>query len=185
VPDTPSAPPDPYEYGFDVAQRRRQSLPELPAKPHRRRGPSRDTWKWTLGALAVVTAVAVGRGVQATHTSALKADCTRAQVKVGEKSVVSRGGGLLHWSATGARGLRYVVAVDAKTVTVAGNVATAVPATGTAGQASRVQTMGGGCLGHGAFGMLLPAGTYPVTLFRIDGGTATVLAQTQVKVTPA
>jgi hypothetical protein len=75
------------------------------------------------------------------------------------------------------------VAINASTVTVAGQVATAQPASGSAGQASRVQMMGHGCLGHGVFGVLLPAGTYPVTLFRIDGTAATDVAHTSLRVT--
>ncbi|MDQ1684354.1 MAG: hypothetical protein QOC82_1091 [Frankiaceae bacterium] len=186
MPDEPSAPPpDPYEYGFDVAQRRRQPLPEMPEEPRRRFGGiSRDTWKWTLGALAVLTTIAITRGVQATREGSLKPNCGRFQVKVAEHSVVSRGGQLLRWSATSAPGVRYVVAVNATSVTLEGTVATAVPAVGAAGQASRLETMGRGCLGRGSFGVLLPPGTYPVTLFRVDGSAVRPVASTTVKVTP-
>jgi hypothetical protein len=75
--------------------------------------------------------------------------------------------------------------VNATSVTLDGAVATAVPARGAAGQASRLQTMGHGCLGHGAFGVLLPPGTYPVTLFRVDAsGSVAPAASTTVRVTP-
>lgn len=187
MPDAPAEPPpDPYEYGFEVAQRQRQPLPEIPEEPRRGFGGrfGRDTWKWTLGALAVLTAVAITRGVQDTRAGSLDPNCGRVQVKVAEHSVVSRGGQLLRWSATAAPGVRYVVAVNARTVTVAGDVATAVPATGAVGQASRLQTMGHGCLGSGKFGVMVAPGTYPVTFFRIDvGGTATAVASTTVRVT--
>jgi len=72
-------------------------------------------------------------------------------------------------------------------LTVAGAVlglATAVPAVGAAGQASRLETMGRGCLGRGSFGVLLPPGTYPVTLFRVDGSAVSAVASTTVRVTP-
>ena len=184
MPEQPSAPPDPYEYGFEVAQRQRQPLPELPEDPKPPRL-GRDTWKWTLGALAVLSAIAITRGVQSTHQGSLSPNCGRFQVKVASHTVVSRGGQLLRWSATSAAGVRYVVAVNASSVTLDGPVATAVPAVGAAGQASRVQTMGHDCLGRGSFGVLLPPGTYPVTLFRLDGaGSATAVASTTVRVTP-
>jgi len=187
VPDKPSAPPpDPYEYGFEVAQRQRQPLPDLgedPQPPRTRFG--RDTWKWTLGGLAVLSAVALTRGLQTTEAGSLDPNCGRIQVKVASHSVVSRGGELLRWSATASPGVRYVVAVNATTVTLSGKVANAVPAVGSAGQASRLQTMGHGCLGRGSFGVLLPPGTYPVTFFRIDGpGAVTPVVSTTVKVTP-
>jgi hypothetical protein len=187
VPDQPSAPPpDPYEYGFEVAQRQRQPLPEIPEEPQRRRGGlGRDTWKWTFGGLAVLSVVVITRGIQSMQAGSLKADCARVQVQVAQHTVVSRGGQLLRWSATAAPGVRYVVAVNATSVTLAGTVATAVPARGAAGQASRLQTMGHGCLGHGAFGVLLPPGTYPVTLFRVDeAGSVAPAASTTVRVTP-
>jgi hypothetical protein len=185
VPDNVSGPPDPYEYGFEVVQRQRQPLPPLPEEPTRRPGRGgRGRWKWTLGGFLLLAVIVLVRGVQATHTGSLKADCTRTQVKLAEHSVVSHGRELLHWSATAAAGVRYVVAINATSVTLDGSVATAVPALGSAGQASRLQTMGHGCLGHGSFGVLLPAGTYPVTLFRIgNGGAATAVVSTTVKVT--
>lgn len=184
MPDKPTPPPDPYEYGFDVAQRQRQPLPEIPAEPGRRSGLGRDTWKWTLAALAVLTAVAIGRGIQATQAGSLKPDCTRTQVKIASHSVVSRGGQLIRWSATSAAGMRYVVGVNAKSVTVAGTTVTAAAAVGQIGQASPVETMGHSCLGRGQFGVLLLPGTYPVTLFRIDGETPTPVAHTTIRVTP-
>jgi hypothetical protein len=185
VPDKPSAPPpDPYEYGFEVAQRQRQPLPELPEDPKPPRGLGRDTWKWTLGGLVVLSAVVLTRGLQASRAGSLDPNCARTQVKVASHSVVSRGGQLLHWSATAAPGVRYVVAVNATSVTLDGKVATAVPASGSAGQASRLETMGHGCLGHGVFGVLLPPGTYPVTFFRVDGAAVAPVVSTTVKVTP-
>jgi len=187
VPDKPSAPPpDPYEYGFEVAQRQRQPLQELPEDPQPPRGGlGRDTWKWTLGGLAVVSAIALTRGLQATEAGSLDPNCGKVQVKVASHSVVSRGGDLLRWSATASPGVRYVVAVNASSVTLDGTVANAVPAVGAAGQASRVQTMGHGCLGRGSFGVLLPPGTYPVTFFRLDAGGGVVpVVSTTVKVTP-
>lgn len=186
MPDQPSAPPpDPYEYGFEVAQRRRQPLPEIPEEPRRRRGGlGRDSWKWTIGGFAVLAVVVITRGITSTQAGSLDPDCAHLRVKVADGTVVSRGGQLLRWSATAAAGVRYVVAVNASTVTINGTVATAVPARGAAGQASRVQTMGHGCLGHGSFGMLLPPGTYPVTLFRIDGASVSPEARTTVRVTP-
>lgn len=184
--DKPSAPPpDPYEYGFEVAQRQRQPLPELPDDPKPPRGRfGRDTWKWTLGALLVLSVVAITRGVQSTREGSLQPNCGRIQVKVASHTVVSRGGQLLRWSATSAPGIRYVVAVNASSVTLDGTVATAVPATGGAGQASRLQTMGHGCLGRGAFGVLLPPGTYPVTFFRVDGASIARVVSTTVRITP-
>jgi hypothetical protein len=181
----PDQPPDPYEYGFEVVQRQRQPLPDLPADPKGRgRGRGRDTWKWTLGGFLILTAIAISRGVQSTHEGSLDPDCGRIQVKVGSSTVVSHGDQLMRWSATAAAGVRYVVAVNASSVTLAGDVATAVPVSGAAGQASRVQTMGHGCLGRGSFGVLLPPGTYPVTFFRVDAsGAVTPSARTTVKVT--
>ena len=187
MPDRPSAPPpDPYEYGFEVVQRQRQPLPDLPADPKGRgRGRGRDTWKWTFAGLLILTAIAISRGVQSTHEGSLKPDCGRVQVKVASSTVVSRGDQLLRWSATSAPGVRYVVAVNASSVTLAGDVATAVPAAGAAGQASRLQTMGHGCLGRGSFGVLLAPGTYPVTFFRVsDGGVVVPEARTTIRVTP-
>lgn len=186
MPDTVgSGPPDPYEYGFEVVQRQRQPLPELPEEPARRRGGGpRNRWKLTIFGFLLLAVIVLVRGIQSTHTDSLAPNCGRVQVKVAERSVVSHGRQLLHWSATAARGVRYVVAINATSVTLDGTVANAVPADGSAGQASRLQTMGQGCLGRGTFGVLLPAGTYPVTFFRIDAdGTATAVARTTVKVT--
>ena len=187
MPDNAAGPPDPYEYGFEVVQRQRQPLPDLPEEPVRRRGIGpRNRWKVTLVGFLLLAVIVLVRGIQSTHTDSLKPDCTRTQVKVAEHSVVSHGRQLLHWSATAAGGVRYVVAVNATSVTVSGSVANAVPAVGAAGQASRVQTMGHGCLGRGSFGVLLPAGTYPVTFFRIDSsGAVAAVASTTVKVTAA
>jgi len=194
VPDNAAGPPDPYEYGFEVVRRQRQPLPDLPEEPARGRGgrgrgpgggrAGRGRWKWTLGGFLLLAVIVLVRGVQSTHTNSLEPDCARVQVKVAEHSVTSHGRALLHWSATAAAGVRYVVAINATSVTLSGPVANAVPAVGPAGQASRLQTMGHRCLGRGSFGVLLPAGNYPVTFFRIDaGGTATALASTTIKVT--
>lgn len=184
-PEEPAGSPhDPYQYGFDVGQRRRLPLPDLPDEDlRRRRRPPRDTWKWVIGGLAVVTAVAIGRGIAGRHATSLTADCHRLQVAVGEKSVPSRGAELLHWAVTAPAGTRYVVAVNARTLTVSGDVANAVPIVGTAGQASRVHTMGHGCLDTGVFGVLLPPGTYAVTLFDVGAAAPVEAAHTSVKVT--
>ena len=182
MPTQPAGPPDPYEYGLEVAQRKRVPLPELPADPRRR---GRGRRKWFLALFVVLTAILITRGVQSEQTGSLTADCGRVQVKVAEQSVASHGRKLLHWSVTAGHGVRYVVAINASTVTLSGDVATAVPAAGSAGQASRVQTIGHECLGRGAFGVLLPPGTYPVTLFQISAdGTATAVASTRLRVTP-
>ena len=187
MPNPPSAPPpDPYEYGFEVVQRQRLPLPELPPEPaRRRRDLGRDRWRWTLVGLVLLAAIALVRGIQSTHSGSLSPNCARVQVKVAEHSVASRGTKLLHWSATAAPGVRYVVAINAMSVTLAGTVATAVPAAGSTGQASRLQTMGHGCLGRGSFGVLLPPGSYPVTLFRVDdAGSVVAVVGTRVRVTP-
>lgn len=185
MPDNAAGPPDPYEYGFEVVQRQRQPLPELPEEPvRRRRGGPRSRWKLTIFGFLLLAVIVLVRGVQSTHTNSLKPNCARVQVKVAERSVVSHGRQLLHWSATAAGGVRYVVAINATSVTLSGSMANAVPAVGPAGQASRLQTMGHDCLGRGSFGVLLPAGTYPVTFFRIDGsGTATAVVSTTIRVT--
>jgi hypothetical protein len=183
-PEEPAGQPhDPYQYGFDVAQRRRIPLPEIPEEGQRRRRPPRDTWKWVLGGLAVVTGVAIGRGVAARNATALSADCHRFQVAVGEKSVVSHSSHLLHWAVTGPAGTSYVVALNARSLSVSGDVANAVPGVGSAGQASRVQKLGHGCLATGVFGVLLPPGRYDVTLFQVDVVTAIPVAHTSVTVT--
>lgn len=187
MPNQPSAPPpDPYEYGFEVVQRQRQPLPDLPEEPVRRGGGlHRQRWRVTIIGFVLLAAIALVRGIQSSHSGSLSPNCDRIQVKVADRSVPSRGTKLLHWSATAAAGVRYVIAINATSVTLAGTVATAVPATGPAGQASRLQTMGHGCLGRGSFGVLLPPGTYPVTLFRVDDrGPAVAVVSTRVRVTP-
>jgi len=145
----------------------------------------RQRWRVTIIGFALLAAIALARGIQSSHSGSLSPNCARIQVKVADDSVTSRGTKLLHWSATAAAGVRYVIAINATSVTLAGTVATAVPASGPVGQASRLQTMGHDCLGRGSFGVLLPPGTYSVTLFRIDtSDSATAVVSTKIRVTP-
>ena len=148
---------DPFEHGFEVAQRRRLDLPLEPINDERRRWqrPGRIGWQVIVAALGVVVLVAIGRSVTARNATGLKANCTKFQLAAGEKSVPSRSATLLHWAATAPAGTRFVVAIDR-----AGSAATAHA------QATPVQTMGSGCLAHGQFGVLVPPGSYRLTLIR-------------------
>jgi hypothetical protein len=158
---------DPYERGFEVAQRRRVDLREPPPDVVRR--PPRMSWKVVLGALAVVVLIAVGRGISARDATSLHASCTKAQLALGEKSVPSRGPQLLHWAATVPAGTRFLVAVDA-----AGHSGHA--------QQSPVQVMGQACLARGQFGVLVPPGHYTVALVQV-GVTEQRLAARDVVIT--
>ena len=165
---------DPFEHGFEVAQRRRQELPPEPTKEERKRWqrPGRVGWPVVLVALGAVIVLAVGRATTARNATHLKADCARYQIAVAEASVQSRGAGLLHWAVTAPAGAAYVVAIDP----VAGS------STGR-GQSTPVQTMGSGCLAHGQFGVLVPPGRYQVALVRPQGGAEQRMAFRTVTVT--
>jgi hypothetical protein len=186
VPEQGTPPPDPFEHGFEVAQRRRLDLPpvDLPPEPGRRwQRPARLGWRVLLLLLAVVVLLGIGRAVTARNSTGLRSDCSRVQLALAEHSVVSRSSTLLHWAATAPVGTRYVVAVNAQSVDVAVGPPTAVPKTGPHAQVSSVQTMGTGCLTTGEFGVLVPPGDYDVTLFRVDGTQATPVVTKQVTVT--
>jgi hypothetical protein len=182
--DRPSPPPsDPYEHGFEAVQRQRMPLPDLSPDGTGLKPPPRASWKWVLGGLAIVAAVGIGRGVAVTNGSALKANCHRPQISLAEKTVTSKGSGLLHWSVTAAPGTRFVVAINAASVVASGGTVAATAKTSGATQVSRTQTMSGGCLAHGMFGVLVAPGTYPVTMFGISGSDPGPLASTTVRVT--
>jgi len=148
---------DPFEHGFEVAQRRRLDLPLEPMQDERRRWqrPGRIGWQVIVAALAVVVLVAVGKAATARNSTGLKANCAKFQLAAGEKSVPSRGATLLHWAATAPAGTRFVVAIDRPGGDANGHA-----------QVTPVQTMAKGCLAHGQFGVLVPAGRYRLTLLR-------------------
>jgi hypothetical protein len=165
---------DPFERGFDVAQRRRLDLPPEPAKDERRRWqrPGRLGWQVIVGALGLVLLFAIGKAATARNATGLKADCTRFQIAVAEKSVPSRSATLLHWAVTSPAGTRFVVAID----TTSGSS----PAHA---QAAPGETMGKGCLSHGQFGVLVPPGTYRVDLLTVGGVLDKLVASRAVTVT--
>lgn len=160
-----AAPPDPYEHGFEVAQRRRLNLRELDedspyGAPKR---PPRISWKWLLALLAVVLMLGIGRSITARNATALKANCSKVQIGLGETSLRTHGPQLLHWAVTGAPGTRFVVAI--------GDPGTA------AHQSTTVQTMPRACIARGEFGVLVPPGHYPVSVTRV-GDSAPAASKT-------
>jgi hypothetical protein len=163
---------DPYEHGFEVAQRRRLNLPVDPPAEHRKRWqrPGRLGWQVLVVALGVVVLLAIGRAMTARNATGLKADCNRAQLAVAEKTVVSRGPALLHWAATAPSGTRFFVAITP--------VGSSTPA-----QATPMETMTGKCLARGEFGVLVAPGRYVVRLIRLVGPTETTVASRPVTVT--
>jgi hypothetical protein len=163
---------DPYEHGFEVAQRRRLDLPPEPEPERHSRWqrPGRVGWQVLVVLLGIVVLVAIGRAMTARNATNLRADCTHMRLAVAEDSVVSRGSSLLHWAATAPSGTRFVVAIDP-----AGSARHA--------QVTPAQSMGGGCLARGEFGVLVPPGDYDVTLLRLDGDTETKMATRSVSVT--
>lgn len=163
---------DPYEHGFEAARRRRLDLPpELPPERRSRwQRPGRLGWQVLVVALGVVVLLAVGRAVTARNATGLSADCSRLQLAVAEKSVPSKRAQLLHWAATGPKGLRYTVAI------------VSTERTGRT-QTTAVQTMPAGCLAHGQFGVLVPPGRYDVVLTRVDAASSVRVAQRPVTVT--
>ena len=179
-------PPDPFEHGFEVAQRKRLDLPpiDIPDDAGSRwQRPARLGWRVLLILLAIVVLLAVGRAVTSRNSTGLKSDCSRVQLAVAEKSVASRSSTLLHWGATAPAGTKFVVAINARTVDPTASPPTATPASGTQTQVSPVQTMTTGCLTTGQFGVLVPPGRYDVTLFRVEGTTATPVVTKSVTVT--
>ena len=164
---------DPYEHGFEVAQRRRLDLPPEPLIPPDRKRwqrPGRLGWQVIVVALAVVVLLGIGRAVTARNATGLKADCSRLQLAVAEKSLTSRGPQLLHWAVTGPKGTRFQVAIQ--------------PPDGLVhAQLSPAQTMSDGCLARGQFGVLVPPGSYQVVYLRLDGQAVQRIAARPVKVT--
>ena len=152
---------DPYEHGFEVAQRRRLDLPPEPLHDEHKRWqrPGRVGWQVLVVALGVVVLLAVGRAVTSRNATGLKADCSRFQLAVAEKSVTSRGSTLLHWAVTAPAGTHFTVAIDN-------------PQGGPNphAQDTPLQTMGHECLARGQFGVLVPPGHYNVSLNRPVGG---------------
>jgi hypothetical protein len=165
---------DPYEHGFEVAQRRRLNLPPEPPPEDRKRWqrPSRIGWQVIVVALAVVVLLAIGRAVSSRNATGLKADCSRFQIAVAEKSVTSRGSTLLHWAVTAPAGTRFTVSIDRP-----GGDQNAHA------QETPTQTMGTGCLAHGQFGVLVPPGQYDVSLVRPNGAAEERMAFRSVTVT--
>jgi hypothetical protein len=165
---------DPYEHGFEVAQRRRLNLPPEPPPEQRKRWqrPSRIGWQVIVVALGVVVLLAIGRAATSRNATGLKADCSRYQVAVAEKSLTSRGSTLLHWAATAPAGTRFTVAINTLTGAVTDHK-----------QVTSAQTMGRGCLAHGQFAVLVPPGHYAVVLVRVDGTTEQQRASRSVTVT--
>ena len=156
---------DPYEQGFEVAQRRRLNLPPEPPPEERKRWqrPSRIGWQVIVVALGVVVLLAIGRAVTSRNATGLKADCTRFQIAVAEKSVTSRGSTLLHWAVTAPAGTHFTVAIDKPAGSVTGHE-----------QQTPLQTMSRDCLAHGQLGVLVPPGRYNVSLVRPVGGPVPV-----------
>lgn len=178
--------PDPFEHGFEVAQRRRLDLPpvDTPTEPGRRwQRPARFGWRVIVALLAIVVLLGIGRAMTARNSTGLKSDCSRVQLSLAEKSVVSRSSTLLHWAATAPVGTRFVVAINAQTLGLESNPPTATPKVGARTQVGPAATMGSGCLTTGQFGVLMPPGRYDVTLFRVGGTQATPVVTREVTVT--
>ena len=150
---------DPYEHGFEVAQRRRLDLPPEPTKEERKRWqrPGRVGWQVIVFALGVVVLVAVGKAVTARNATGLKADCTKFQLAVAEKSVQSRSSTLLHWAVTAPAGTRFVVSINPRGASF----------TDPRQQSTQDLTMSKDCLARGQFGVLVPPGSYQVNLLRV------------------
>lgn len=182
--NTAGPPPDPYEHGFEAVQRQRLELPPVEADGAPVKRPPRVSWRWLAIALAVVLAIAVGRGATSKANS-LHANCSKPQVAIGEKSVTSRGSSVLNWSATSAAGTRFAVAINARSVTVSGgpDQLAAVPAGAGGAQVSRLMPMPHACLAHGVFGVLVDPGNYQVTLFTFAGDVGVPVAWTRLLVT--
>jgi hypothetical protein len=149
---------DPYEHGFEVAQRRRLHLPLDPPPESRKRWqrPGRLGWQVLVVALGVVVLLAVGRAITARNATRLKPSCSQLQLAVAETSVVSRGAGLLHWAVTGPAGMTFQVAIEP-------------PGGRSHAQISPAQVMPAQCLARGQFGVLVPAGRYTVVYIRRHG----------------
>ena len=164
---------DPYEHGFEVAQRRRLDLPPEPlAAPARKRWqrPGRVGWQVIVVALGVVVLLAIGRAVTARNATDLKPDCSHFQLAVAEKTIESRGPALLHWATTAPAGTRYEVAIR--------------PPDGLLhAQTTPPQAMSAGCLAHGQFGVLVPPGHYDVVFLELDGQAVKEVASRPVTVT--
>ena len=155
---------DPFERGFESAQRRRLDLPPEPTQDERKRWqrPGRLGWQVIVVALGVVVLIAVGRSVTARNATGLKPDCKRFQLAVGEKTVVSHGPALLHWAATAPAGTRFYVAIAQVDGSVNGFE-----------QRTREQTMSGDCIARGQFGVLVRPGHYLVELLQnVNPGNA-------------
>ena len=167
---------DPFERGFELAQRRRLDLPLEPSEQERKRWqrPGQFGWQVIVGALGLVLLVAIGKAVTSRNATGLKADCSRMQLSVAEKTVPTRGATLLHWAVTAPAGTRFVVGIDSATGDVNGHA-----------QATPEQAMSKGCLAHGQFGVLVPPGTYRVVLVRVSGALQERVASKSVTVTPS
>jgi len=150
---------DPFERGFESAQRRRLDLPPEPTSEERKRWqrPGRLGWQVILIALGVVVLLAVGRAVTARNATGLHANCAKFQLAVAEKSVPSRGATLLHWAVTAPAGTRFVVSLNRPGVSLDRGDQ----------QSSREVTMSSKCLAHGQFGVLVPPGRYELSLLRV------------------
>jgi len=169
VPDREPSAPDPYEHAFDAAQQRRLARetplshadePPLTGKP-----PPRLSWKWLVAALGLALLIGVVRQ-GGSGPPKLATDCAHPAFALSTHSVKARSTTVVRWSATGAAGQRFFLAIGAQRIDVTPTRVTAVPAPGRHSQvASSIHRWGKSCVAHGDFGVALPAGSYGISLY--------------------
>jgi hypothetical protein len=138
---------------------------------------------------AVVIIVILVRAMSSGRPAAITKSCTTPAFVLSSYNTAS--GHTVKWAATGPSGMHFALAIGVAGYAPAadGHLAP-LPDPGVGQRDTRTtqpQTMGGGCTDHGLFGVMMPAGSYAVRMFRIVGGGAnaavTPVAQKTLKVT--
>lgn len=176
---------DMYEGAYSRMEQARQAREEIgdpnqnlpPGLQHGRRS-WRISRRATLILVVVVVVVALfSYGGIRQRTPPLAKSCTTPAIKLSHTS--AKKGSNITWSATGPSG-RYVLTVDAPTVSVSGGqvrVAKTAPGSGKSATLTGQPFAMSDCTATGRFAFALPVGEHTLRMIRLDGGPTTVQTQ--------
>jgi hypothetical protein len=167
------------ERAFDEAElKRRDAKVGVPSDvPDPMRATSdftrRSSWRWTLIGVAVIIVAGIIRAELNNRPPSLTTNCRTPAFAV--SSLSPKQGGIVRWSATGPPSMHFVITlgIDRLQPGASPGVLHGVPETGhtaaTTEQAVLAHALSSDCKAHGAFTVGVPAGSYTVKLFRLEG----------------
>jgi hypothetical protein len=149
--------------------------------------PRRSIWRWVLLGFVLLFAFTLIHARLTSRPPALTTNCSTPAIAL--SSSTASQGSIVRWSATGPANMHFVLLIGVSHLVPGAQPGQLHPVPDrTNGNdvtrfAARPTAMPSDCKANGEFSVNVPAGQYPVTMFRLDGTGANVTG-TQVAVKP-